>query len=285
MTTINYDLPVKDLIAQLDATGHVTHRSYRKTSVTIHHNAGRLSHEGVLQVWRARPASAHFDVDGSGAVAQYVRVNEYAWAVGSRLGNESTISIEMANSTLGPNWEIAPATLQNVGRLAGWLFAFIIKERPSTANLFPHYKWTSTACPGPSGRVHFGEIIAEAQKWYDNFTNSAHPSPTPPVVPAPQYKSNEVIAAEVWQGVWGSGNERKSRLLQAGYDYNEIQRLVNAGVGRGGVVNQPVRKSISQLATEVIAGQWGNGVDRTNRLRAAGYDPQAVQNEVNRRLR
>ncbi|WP_338153073.1 hypothetical protein [Streptococcus anginosus] len=35
------------------------------------------------------------------------------------------------------------------------------------------------------------------------------------------------------------------------------------------------------LAREVIAGNWGNGSDRVNRLRAAGYDYDTVQNRVN----
>ncbi len=43
-------------------------------------------------------------------------------------------------------------------------------------------------------------------------------------------------------------------------------------------------KSITEIAQEVIAGLWGNGDDRKNRLRAAGYDPDEVQAEVNRLL-
>lgn len=46
----------------------------------------------------------------------------------------------------------------------------------------------------------------------------------------------------------------------------------------------PARKTISQLATEVIAGKWGNGDDRIRRLKAAGYDAAAVQAEVTRRM-
>lgn len=43
----------------------------------------------------------------------------------------------------------------------------------------------------------------------------------------------------------------------------------------------PAKKSVETVAREVIAGQWGNGDDRMNRLRKAGYDAQAVQNRVN----
>ena len=40
-------------------------------------------------------------------------------------------------------------------------------------------------------------------------------------------------------------------------------------------------KSVDTLAHEVIDGKWGNGSDRKNRLTAAGYSYNAVQNRVN----
>lgn len=43
-------------------------------------------------------------------------------------------------------------------------------------------------------------------------------------------------------------------------------------------------KTIDQLASEVIAGKWGNGPDRKARLTTAGYDYSAVQARVNELL-
>ena len=40
-------------------------------------------------------------------------------------------------------------------------------------------------------------------------------------------------------------------------------------------------KSVDEVAREVIAGKWGNGTDRKNRLQAAGYNYNAVQARVN----
>lgn len=45
-----------------------------------------------------------------------------------------------------------------------------------------------------------------------------------------------------------------------------------------------VKKTNVQIASEVIAGKWGNGTDRKNRLEAAGYNSAAVQAEVNKLL-
>ena len=48
----------------------------------------------------------------------------------------------------------------------------------------------------------------------------------------PQLKSNEEIAAEIWQKKWGDGAERKRRLAAAGYSWDAIQSLVDKGVGK-----------------------------------------------------
>lgn len=40
-------------------------------------------------------------------------------------------------------------------------------------------------------------------------------------------KSVEEIAQEVWQGFWGAGAERKEKLEAAGYNYNEVQKVVD----------------------------------------------------------
>ena len=44
------------------------------------------------------------------------------------------------------------------------------------------------------------------------------------------------------------------------------------------------KKSITEIAKEVIRGNWGNGSERIQRLKAAGYDPNEVQKKVNELL-
>lgn len=40
-------------------------------------------------------------------------------------------------------------------------------------------------------------------------------------------------------------------------------------------------KTNQEIATEIIAGKWGNGAERRTRLEAAGYNYNAVQSIVN----
>ena len=48
-----------------------------------------------------------------------------------------------------------------------------------------------------------------------------------------------------------------------------------------GNVVYPTKKSVDEIAREVIQGKWGNGTDRKKRLTNAGYDYNAVQKRVN----
>ncbi len=43
--------------------------------------------------------------------------------------------------------------------------------------------------------------------------------------------------------------------------------------------------SIDKIAREVIAGKWGNGAERKQRLRAEGYNPAMIQARVNEMLK
>lgn len=85
-------------------------------------------------------------------------------------------------------------------------------------------------------------------------------------------KSAETVAKEVIDGKWGNGEERKSKLTAAGYDYAKVQAKVNEML-------KP--KTINQLAKEVIDGKWGNGEHRKEKLTKAGYNYKAVQEKVN----
>lgn len=114
--------------------------------------------------------------------------------------------------------------------------------------------------------------------WVDaSSLSKSAPAPTP--APQPAKKTNEQIAQEVIRGDWGNGQDRKNRLIAAGYDYNAIQDIVN-----GKVSATPAKKSNETIAREVIRGDWGNGAERKQRLAAAGYDYSTIQSIVNKLL-
>ena len=93
-------------------------------------------------------------------------------------------------------------------------------------------------------------------------------------------KSNETVAQEVLQGLWGNGQDRYDNLTNAGYDADHIQDLVNSMLN-GDSTDNSTSTDLDSVAQEVLQGLWGNGQERYDSLTNAGYDAQAVQDRVN----
>ena len=92
----------------------------------------------------------------------------------------------------------------------------------------------------------------------------------------------EEAARGVLAGKYGNGDQRKKAISALGLDYSTVQKRVNELI-RGQATAG--KKSVDQIAREVLQGKWGNGSDRRKRLTAAGYDYAAVQKRVNELLR
>lgn len=93
-------------------------------------------------------------------------------------------------------------------------------------------------------------------------------------------------------GLWQFGGEtnvlRSNKVagVVCDQDYMYVDypsRIRESGLNGYGKEGVP-QKSLHEIAMEVIRGDWGNGEERRRRLRAAGYDYNAVQDEVNRIL-
>ena len=95
---------------------------------------------------------------------------------------------------------------------------------------------------------------------------------------------------DIWLAHWTNSPDRPSR-------YNYGQTMWQWGLDRIGGYDidgdicfceyakpAPEKKTIDELADEVIAGKWDNGAERERLLTAAGYDYNAVQKRVNEKL-
>jgi hypothetical protein len=102
-----------------------------------------------------------------------------------------------------------------------------------------------------------------------------------PKVSRDNRKSDDEIANEVLAGQWGTGDDRKSRLQDAGYNYDDVQRVVNQRVGKGAPA--AYRSSLTEIAQQVIAGHYGDDEKECQRLlEGAGWNFAAVVAEVKR---
>lgn len=90
-------------------------------------------------------------------------------------------------------------------------------------------------------------------------------------------------------GMWQFGGETNhirsnkiaNKVCDQDYSYKDYPTIIKTK-GLNGFKKQTVnKKSIDQLAKEVINGKWGNGAERKKHLTESGYNYDKVQKKVN----
>lgn len=141
-------------------------------------------------------------------------------------------------------------------------------SKPNIAAAYDIWQYSSKgSVAGINGNVDMNYMYNDIRAKVDTTTSA-------PVTT----KTVEELAQEVIAGKWGNGEDRKNRLTAAGYNYGEVQARVDELCK---ATSATKTKTVEELAKEVIAGKWGNGVDRAQRLKAAGYNYADVQAKVN----
>ena len=290
--------------------------------IVVHYNAGNLTVEGCYSVWQTRAASAHYQVEESGRIGQIVWDKDTAWHAGNFNQNQRSIGIEHANYRNGTiSNKCLDAGAHLVAALCKY---YGLGRPQWLVNVFPHRYFASTSCPGQIYGSQKDAYIQRAQQWYDSMTGGASAPSTPStpstssgektgtgfggtyrcntsvlnVRTAPttaasvvaQYRSGQTVELDDWYKiadgyVWGrytgasSGQKRYVAVGKATGKPESNDFLVKTG---GSTTSS--KKSVDEIAREVIAGKWGNDPQRTQKLTAAGYDAAAVQKRVNQLL-
>jgi len=239
----------------------------------------------------ATNASADFFVDGSEIWQYNTQLDRrYSWAVGvdysggtapfwGKCNNANSISIEMSCYLSGGKWYISDATYNNAVQLTKYLMQ---KYSIPAGNVIRHYDVCRKDCPGAVGWIpKFGETTWKKFKAAiagTSTTVTANTTATEkPKVNTPIYRVRKSANDATTQiGAYAVlANAKKQADTHAGYSvYDMNGKLVYSPSSK--------KKTVAELAREVIAGKWGNGTERKNRLTAAGYDYAAVQAEVNK---
>lgn len=113
------------------------------------------------------------------------------------------------------------------------------------------------------------------QNWFQNYLNTSTIASYGYSIWCAKYSDNKPNISSNYD-IWQYSASGKINGINGNVD---MDTMVNNIIGQ-----QPIKKSIDELANEVIAGKWGNGEERKARLTQAGYNYQEVQNRVNQIL-
>lgn len=179
----------------------ITSPRRQKVSFIVLHHMAMVGHgEDALtacsNAWLKRAASAHYGV-ADGFIRQYVWDRDEAWATANSLGNQAGISIEHANSTGGPTWQVSPDTLLAGAKLVAALHHFHNLGRPVWGKtLFQHSNFYNTACAGPYlGHDVLPQYVAQAQHQYDILANADTPAVETPMVGVYKVKPGDTLTS------------------------------------------------------------------------------------------
>lgn len=134
----------------------------------------------------------------------------------------------------------------------------------------------------------FCEMIEGAGYWAGIYANKSWLTS--------KLNMNELNAYTVWVAQWANTNTYKGPYAMWQYtsdgsvngisgrvDMNYQVKELGGKLGTSGGSTSS-KKSNEEIANEVIAGKWGNGTDRKNRLTSAGYNYDTVQAIVNQKM-
>lgn len=200
-------------------------------------------------------------------------------ADGSGNGNRRTIAIECIMSSA---YNVTDKKSEdNCARLAA---ALLKKYNLDINHLFTHTHWLNVR-DGKSGSV-------------DYLNTARNPYKMCPLYILPHWSAFKAkVQSYMKSGTSVSTNPTTKQLYRVRKSWSDAKSQIGAFAsldnakkacksgysvfdGNGNVV-YPTKKSVDEIAGEVIQGKWGNGTDRKNKLTNAGYDYNAVQKRVN----
>lgn len=255
-----------EYITKYDSPNFTRGREGNKPQYIVIHHWGQdgASFCGVVN-WLCRQggnSSAHYVVE-AGKVACIVDPDDTAWHAGNWWYNLRSIGIECRPEMTDGDLATVAELIREIWKVYGKL------------PIIGHKDIVATACPG---RYYAKLSTLKSMAESGNISASLAPTPKPKAG-----KSTDTLVKEVLQGMWGNGQARYDALRRAGYDPDIVQNAVNMRVlGTTQPITPKASKNPSDVAREVLRGDWGVGSDRVARLTSAGYDYNTVQAEVNR---
>lgn len=289
---------------------HSGQRTHSVDRITPHCVVGQLSCETICDCFPAgRGASCNYGIGKDGRIALCVDEDNRSWCSSSNANDQRAITIECASDKTEP-YAMTDAVYASLIDLCidickryrkTKLLWFADKEKTLAYNpaanemIITVHRWfADKSCPGDWLYNRLGDLAAKVTAKLGG--TASNPSGTLYRVQTGAY-TKKVNADAQLEKVKAAGFD--TYMVQAG-GYYKIQvgayskkenavamaaKLKAAGFDTFITTEQgtavTVKKSVQEIAREVVAGKWGNGEERKKKLIAAGYDYSAVQAAVN----
>ena len=270
--------------------------------VVIHNDAGSMTPEQYVNWLANRDKSlgiAHYYCNRN-TIARVIDTFNIGYHTGDWWSNCRSIGYEVCESMKVSDEEFLQNEDVTLMQATEDLIYYGLPINTSTVRL--HHEFVPTTCPHRSMELHGNstesvknyfvsrmQYFASLGSTVDEMLGQVSENPTVQETVKEERtaqkssgKSEDEVAQEVLQGLWGNGQERYDNLTNAGYDAQAIQNHVNSLLSGETTTDYDVDNTdLNSVANEVLQGLWGNGQERYDRLTNAGYDAQAVQNRVN----
>lgn len=269
---------------ELSAYNGTSRNGHRVERVILHHMAGWFRTSVNFMKSRNSRGSCSTYAVGDGQMICLIdedfRPSSTGWQ-----NDQNAITFEIANSQIGGNWpvderslEIVACTIADISIRHGW------DDIRKGIEVRWHSQFSQTACPGPFVLSRIDWIVARAKQVRAELLGGSAPKPTP------SGSTYTVVKGDTLSGIGGkTGVAWKSIAsangISAPYVIRPGQKLTIPGGSTPAPTPTPApSQDLTAVARAVMRGDYGNGDDRRNRLRGAGYDPDAVQRRVNELL-
>lgn len=290
-------------------------RNHAIDTITIHCIVGQWTAKQGCDYFATtdRECSANYVVGKDGSIGLSVEEKDRSWCSSSSSNDHRAITIEVASDTAHPyavTDEAYNALIKLVADICKrngikkllWKADKSLIGQVDKQNMTVHRWFANKSCPGEYLYSRHSDIAAKVNALLGDSTGETAQTPTTQTlyrvqVGAYSKKANADAMLEkikkagfdtymvqvdglykVQVGAYSkksNADAMAAKLKASGFD-TYITTKSGTAVSAG-----TQKKSVTELAKEVIAGKWGNGSDRKNRLTQAGYDYAAVQAKVN----
>ena len=231
--------------------------------VVIHNDAGYMTPTEYIEWLRYREKSlgiAHYYCNRD-AIVRVVDTYHIAYHTGDWWSNIRSIGYEVCESMKVTDEEFLQNEEITLMQATEDLLYYGLPISMDTVRL--HHEFVPTSCPHRSLALHGGTTESVKEYFVTRMTELAELGSTVEEMLAAMEKQNGDFLETTEENTGRTGGETIDDLSDE---------------------HQNNTKTDDEMADEVILGLWGNGIERKQRLEEEGYDYDAIQKIVNKKL-